>query len=110
MKKIENRKTSIIETVGQPETISYADIMLMVINKSVPEGYPPSKMRKDFRVIDVLDKAIKDKSEFIELEDGDFDHWWSRYGDDFAFGMQHRDLLAFDDYLKEIKSGKQAET
>lgn len=108
MKKIENRDTKILFELGNKETLRFADLMIVVMNKMDGAGKTPSQLRKDFRVIDVLEKASKDKLESFELEDADFDHFMTIYGNDFAWGFMHRDLIAFDDVIKAIKEGKEA--
>lgn len=103
MTTIENKYTTLLFETGKPEVMNYADIMLLIMNKLSEKGFTVAEMKKDFRVIDVLDAAVKEKKQEISFEDADFQHFLTKYPENFGWGLEHRDLIEFDDYIRAVK-------
>lgn len=104
---IENRKTEIVEVQGQPETLRYSDIMKMIMEIKPADGQTTGEMKNAFRVIDFLESVSKEHKESFELEEEDYKLFLHRYPKDtFVWGVQHRDVTAFDDYIRSVNQPK----
>lgn len=95
MKTIPNKRTTI--DIGG-ELLTYSDLMkaAMMRHRS-PEGFSSEEMRKDFRVLDVLDP----KAETITLEDADFEHFKSLLKV-ARWNVVHKDIIAFEDDINAL--------
>lgn len=106
MKQIPNKTTEIYAQfeVGEGESMvelrktTYADLIRMIVGH-VSVDNTIAVMRKDLRVSDMAETAIKEKSEHISLEDSDAAHFLSRFSN-FIWPFKHKDLLSFEDDVK----------
>lgn len=110
MKTLKNKTTEIdgtfedekdpTKTVNRKTT--YVDLMKIVMNQIPREGARTSEMRKDFRVIDALEKANHN----IQLEDSDFEHFNTKLKN-MAWGFRHRALLGFEEDIEQAAKGEE---
>lgn len=113
MKQFQNKETQITigDTVDEkPITRNafYADLIKIVMQQVDAKGKTVAQMKKDFRIIDVIDKVIEEKSEIISLEDADFDLLKERVVG-FVYGFMHRDLITFENDIQAAATEKKEE-
>jgi hypothetical protein len=98
MKKFENKATEITE--GTKE-LGFKELALVGLNAVPKEGWTTDTMRKRFKAIDKIEKLSK-VGDKIELEDAEFDVLLE--ASKINWGMMHKDIVRFDDYLQELNS------
>jgi hypothetical protein len=94
MKVLKNKTTDLNGDGGK---MTYADLIEMVFNAPVPGGCPPPDMRKDMRVLDVIEKG---GDEFC-FEDEDAKRLQGIV-EGFRFGIRRRDFVAFADDVRDM--------
>lgn len=98
MKTIENKETEIWLT---PEVkLNYAHLLGYIVDKPVKEGITINEMRRDMKILDVLEKAKNEKS--FELDKEHLDHIKSNL-ESYTWTMRHKDIITFIDYIESIK-------
>ncbi len=65
MKKLENKMTSLAASTENSEKLRYSDLLLIVMNRSVPQGITFKEMKIELDFISRLQKSESD----IELSD-----------------------------------------
>jgi len=110
MKRIENRKTEITESrnvteenpTGDIVNLGFLDLLLTGLNSPPKEGFTTSEMKERFNVISKIeDVKIGDT---VELEDAEFLVAYNCRIKNWR--MMHRDIVAFDEHLEEVKKQK----
>lgn len=107
MKQFQNKKTTItVEQItnDKKEVViaTYAYLGRMVMNQVNPQqGINTVAMKKNFRVLDVLEKAIEENPETFELEDADAVHFAEKVKG-FNWNFQHRDLPVFEEEIEQF--------
>jgi len=100
MKIFENKK---IEIKDGDKELGYANLALTCLNNLPNGGISPVEMAERIIVIDQLKDLKIDSS--IELEDAHF-KTLKTCADKTKWSAIHKDIIAFDEYLKEIQSKK----
>lgn len=105
MKVFINKKTEITKATQEGEEIKttnlgFADIALVGLQSPPKQGWSVGDMRLIFKVIDKLENLKFDES--VELTDEEFDQLVK--SSDVQWTAMHKDIVAFDDYLQELKS------
>jgi len=95
MKKIENKQTEIPE--GKDKYASYFDLIKFVINKT-EKGFTVNDIRSRLKITD----AIEENDKEIAIDDAEYNVIVTAF-DDFKWGIAHKDLVEFADYIKGIK-------
>jgi hypothetical protein len=101
MKTFINTKTEITkgDEQGNTTNLGYADLGAIALNTAPQGGWTPADMRKRLKVIAKLEDQEFDAK--IELEDAEFDTLYQNK--DVRWKFMHKDVVAFDDYLEELK-------
>lgn len=105
MKQIPNKTTDIPGTFdGVQRKTTYADLMDIVM-KQITDDNNTITMRKDFRVLDAIEKSVKENAETIDLEDADATHLLNKIKAT-AWGFKNKGIIDFEDDIAEIISKK----
>ena len=124
MKRIENRKTEITESrnvteenpTGDIVNLGFLDLLLTGLNSPPKEGFTTSEMKERFNPIfsgghgyierfNVISKIEDVKvGDTVELEDAEFLVAYNCRIKNWR--MMHRDIVAFDEHLEEVKKQK----
>lgn len=96
MKKFENKETKI----QQGDTkLRYSDLIGICLTHVNPQsGIKADEMYKNFKILDKLEAATTE----IELEDAEYDLVLSKVTN-MSWAMQHRDIVAFVEAIKQAK-------
>jgi hypothetical protein len=105
MKTFINKKTEITkaEQVGEKiktTNLGFADLALVGLQAPPKDGWSVKDMRMIFKVIDKLEGLDFDQS--VELTDEEFDQLVK--SSNVQWTAMHKDIVAFDDYLEELKN------
>jgi hypothetical protein len=105
MKNFINKKTEITKATQEGEEIKttnlgFADLALVGLQSPPKEGWSVKDMRLIFKVIDKLETLELDQS--VELADEEFDQLVK--SSNVQWTAMHKDIVAFDDYLEELKN------
>jgi len=95
MKVIENKETSI--KLNEEQNVHYSDLIATVINKPLKESMSLMEMRKDLKILEVLEKA----KETIEFEDVDLSYIKDAVNKS-TWVIRHKDILDFADYIESL--------
>ena len=74
--------------------------MVLCLNNPPQGGFDIATMRKRSRVLDEIETAKEKKKNSIEIEDADFETLKVCVAA-MRWGMIHRDLLAFSEYIEK---------
>lgn len=100
MTKFENKETSMKQDGNK---MTYADLVLACSNfvpkQFAKEGWSPKLQKESFRLEDAFSNAKPKKT--LEVEDADI-QLVKKFCSDFPWSRKHRDLVAFDDYIKSL--------
>jgi hypothetical protein len=95
MKKLTIKWTNISKNGKTDEKVSYLDFIRMAVSAPPPgKGFVYEDMRKAFRIIDVVEKAEKDKATEIVFEDTDAEVL-KQHVKQCQWAMLDRDVMAF---------------
>lgn len=105
MKVFTNKKTEITKATQEGEEIKttnlgFTDLALVGLQAPPKEGWSVKDMRMIFKVIDKLEGLEFDQS--VELTDEEFNQLVK--SSNVQWTTMHKDIVAFDDYLEELKS------
>lgn len=98
MKNVENKTTTI---KLQNEIVTYASLLMTVLNQPVKEGITISDMRINLRIIDAVTTAIEKNSDVISFEDTDFTKV-VKLVENSTWNVNHIDILNFVDYIASL--------
>lgn len=101
IKVIENRKTTLTGLNGEA-TMSYFDLVKLVITSPNPEGYGTEKMRQTLKICETID--INKDSSSVEIELNDFTALKESLNK-FKWAQPHKDTLTFIDYINSLQIG-----
>lgn len=104
MKTIENKTTSIIKS--EDVFITYADLLVVLINKPLQKTTTIKEMRRDMKLIDELEEV----GEIITFSDDNYTYLLGLV-ENSEWAIKHKDLIAFaDDFESAGKEKPVAET
>lgn len=95
MKTVENKTTEI--KVSEEESLTYADLLKICIDKPLREGITLDEMRRDLKILGV----IKDAKDVLEFEDDDFKVVKEAVATS-KWAVRHADLLDFASYIESL--------
>ena len=95
MIEFENKETSLIKEGD--EKMTYADLIILCVNKPVETGITIQEMKENFRLIDIAEKGGKQ----LSFEDADFAVLKNKITT-MRWGANHRDIITF---AEDIKNG-----
>lgn len=98
-KIVENKSTRLMLTETEP--VKYADLLFTVINAPIKQGITTAEMRRDLRIVDVIETS-KAKPE-IEFTDEDFKFVVDTLKEQ-TWQVRHIDILDFVDYIQELSN------
>lgn len=96
MKTIENKETAL--KLNEEENVKYSHLLITVLNQPPKEGATIQDMRRDFRLIDLLEGA----KETFELNEADIKYVATAISK-CVWGIRHKDLIEFEDYINSLK-------
>lgn len=105
MKKFINKKTEITKATQVGEEIKtinlgFSDLALVGLQAPPKEGWSVKDMRLIFKVIDKIEALEFDKS--VKLTDDEFNQLVK--SSNVQWTAMHKDIIAFDDYLNNLKN------
>lgn len=99
MKTFINKKTDIAMSPEDATKLGYANLAIIGLNTPPQGGWTPTEMRERIKTIAKLDD--KDLDAKIKLEDAEFELVVACSNIKWQF--MHKDVVAFCDYLDELK-------
>jgi len=99
MKTFKDSTTSIKEQEGQP-CLMYSDLIKTCLNNIPPQkGSNISLLRERMAAMNAVEKSVDG---IINFEDAEF-KTVKEAVENFTWGMLHKDIIAFCDYVNSIK-------
>jgi len=99
MVNFKNKSTEMLDgREGENTVMGFATLLLVGLEGVPPEGTSLSDMRKSYKLIDILQPM--ELEEEVVMDDADFKFAVSRIPKNWK--VQHRDMVAFDDYILEL--------
>lgn len=100
MKTLTNKITSIIKT--EDVYITYADLLVVLLNKPLQKSTTIKEMRRDMKLIDELEDA----TDVITLTDDNYKYLLDLV-ESSEWAIKHKDILAFaDDFASAVNLEK----
>ena len=98
MKTIENKQTSITDTVeGQVKELCYVDLLKIVMNVPPAQGYTIAEMKQRLDIY----SALIPESASVEIQDADLQVIVNCVNN-FKWGAVHKDIVEFAEYLEKL--------
>ena len=98
MKTVENKQTEIKSGEGE-KTMSYFDLIKLIINVPSQEGYNVEQMRQRLTIWGVVDANIDASSVSFEVKDFNI---LKDSINKFKWAQIHKDIVEFIDYINSL--------
>lgn len=101
MKTFVNKSTEMSEGQGDVKRqLGFLDLVRIGLNNPPQGGWTPGEMRTRFKLEDKIADIKLEES--VDLEDAEFENIYT-ICKGIKWSAMHRDIVAFDDYLEELK-------
>ena len=96
-KTIENKTTAI--RLNEDKNANYADLLVHLVNVPIKEGLTVSEMKRNLRVLDILE--VGKDAETLEFTKEDF-KFLQKLVTNSRWGVSHKDIIEFVEYVEGL--------